>query len=89
MEVAVRSQLVHTRHFNRNVAEAYEIVCEDEYGYRWTLNRFATIEKWEADKKLSQIQAHLNKGGALNLLDHWSTTEPRYGSEAYCSMNDC
>ncbi len=87
MEVAVRSQLVHIGHFNRNVAEAYEIVCEDEYGYRWTLNRFATLEKEEADRKLGQIQAHLNNGGNLN-LDHWTTTEPRYGSEAYCSMNE-
>tara|TARA_X000001382_G_scaffold130250_2_gene124537 strand:- start:42 stop:308 length:267 start_codon:yes stop_codon:yes gene_type:complete len=86
MEVAVRSQLVHIGHFNRNVAEAFEIVSEDSDGYRWTLNRFATIEKEEADRKLAQIKAHLDNGGDLN-LDHWSTTEPRYGSEAYCKIN--
>ncbi len=53
MEVAVRSQLIHIRHFNRNVAECFEIVSEDSDGYRWTLNRFATIEK----KKLTESLA--------------------------------
>ena len=92
MEVAVIFDLVRgelpleAAHPDEAIREYYYISAEDLYGHRYNLNNFGTFDKDRADRKLAQIQAHLDDGGDLN-LDHWNELEPRYGSEAYCAIN--
>ena len=83
--------------------EAYCVEAEDEKGYRWVHDytfKFSNfIRKAEGDptkareelehkvnKLITKIKLHLRNGGKLN-ADHWITTDPAYGSDAYCDMH--
>jgi len=83
--------------------EAYCIEAEDPKGNRWvhdyTFKLSDFIKKVEGDttkarkelehkvnKLITKIKLHLRNGGELN-VDHWTTTDPAYGSDAYCDAN--
>ena len=91
MEVFVSSYLYRgelpneATHPDGAIQEAWNIKAEDAKGYRYVLDNFNVDCKDKAVKLEAKIIAHLASGGKLN-LDHWTETEPCYGSEAYCEV---
>jgi len=89
MDIGVTSLLVEgslppeASHPSEAIVEVFIITAENKRGNRYELDNFGTQNKAQADRQLAKIEAHLAKGGKLN-LDHWSEREPVYGSDAYC-----
>ena len=70
-----------------NYVTVWQVFAEATSGRRWVLDTFSSDDKDRAARFVKRVSDLVEKEGSEGLtLDHWSSTDPRYGSDAYCDF---
>ena len=62
----------------------WQVFAEATSGRRWVLDTFGSDDEDRADRFVNRVSDLVKKEGSEGLTsDHWSSTDPRYGSDAW------
>ena len=62
----------------------WQVLAEATSGRRWVLDTFGSDDKDSADRFINCVSDLVKTEGSEGLTsDHWSSTDPRYGSNAW------
>jgi hypothetical protein len=70
-----------------NYVTVWQVLAEATSGRRWVLDTFGSDDKDSADRFINCVSDLVKTEGSEGLTsDHWSSTDPRYGSNAWVDI---